>query len=100
MTMALCVKCGAMKHGAFTPCSECRAIPDTEIDIAYTLLFSDHHFEESVLQEISQSMLAGAPRPVLPPEQEEQFLEQARPHMPALMEQVEKLKRAMRDEED
>src|SRR5690606_37279656 len=54
MTMALCVKCGAMKHGAFTPCSECRAIPDTEIDIAYTLLFSDHHFEESVLHEISQ----------------------------------------------
>jgi hypothetical protein len=75
MTVAVCVKCGAIKHGAFNPCVACGERPASEDDLVYSLVLTDHYFPAETLQGISASMLAGKPRPSLPPEQEAQFRE-------------------------
>jgi hypothetical protein len=48
------------------------------------LVFTDHYLTVEKLKEISQSMLDGAPRPSLPPHQEEKFRQSfAHPSAPA-----------------
>ena len=81
MTVAVCVQCGAIKHGAFTPCAECGFDPDTELDAAYSLALTDHYFSRDVLDQISSSIRSGRPRPSLPPDQEDRFREAARPFL-------------------
>ena len=46
--------------------------------MAYSLALTDHYFNDKVLNEISQAMKSGKPRPNLPPEQEEQFINTVR----------------------
>jgi hypothetical protein len=70
MTIAVCVNCGFIKHGA---CGACGSFPESETELAYSLALTDHYFSAETLQEISAAMLAGGPRPQLPPEQEQQF---------------------------
>jgi hypothetical protein len=64
------MKCGAIKHGAFNSCAACGARLLSEDDLACSLALSDHYFSADVLEEVSASMLAGNPRPSLPPELE------------------------------
>jgi hypothetical protein len=71
MTMAVCVKCGSIKYGAFNHCQECGLRRETEIDLAYSFALTDHHFSVDVLRQISSDMKRGAPRPSLPPQQED-----------------------------
>jgi hypothetical protein len=78
MTIAVCVGCGAKKFGAWTTCRACGLLPHTEIDVAYSLVLTDHYFSREVLDQISSDMQRGLPRPSLPPEQEAAFLSQAR----------------------
>jgi hypothetical protein len=73
MTIAVCVKCGFIKHGAFGACGACGAFPETETELAYALALTDHYFAAETLEEISTAMLDGKPHPLLPPEQEQQF---------------------------
>ncbi len=54
MTVAVCVKCGAIKHGAWTPCRECRKTPFGEDELTWSLVLSDHHFDVEVLQQASR----------------------------------------------
>ncbi|HEX2555524.1 MAG TPA: hypothetical protein VHL98_17640 [Microvirga sp.] len=81
MTVAVCVRCGAMKHGGFNPCDACGFEPDTEIDAAYSLALTDHYFTHAVLEEISASIRSGRPRPSMPPEQEEEMRAACRPFL-------------------
>jgi hypothetical protein len=74
MTIAVCVGCGSKKFGAWTTCRECGLLPHTEIDVAYSLVLTDHYFSREVLDQISSDMLRGLSRPSLPPEQEAAFL--------------------------
>jgi hypothetical protein len=78
MTIAVCVGCGTKKIGAWTTCGACGLLPQTEVDVAYSLVLTDHYFSREVLDRISSDMLRGLPRPSLPPEQEAAFLSQAR----------------------
>lgn len=67
--MALCIKCGALKHGAFNPCESCGFRPTEDRDMAYSLALTDHYFAVETLQKIG----AAIPEkgiPELPPEQE------------------------------
>ena len=73
MTVAVCVNCGFIKHGAFTQCSACGHLPQSAINQLYSLVMTDHYFSHEDLNGISAAMLGGKPRPSLPPEQEEQF---------------------------
>lgn len=82
MTIAVCVACGALKHGAFNPCDACGKTPQSEVDLAYSLAMTDHHFRIETLAEISRSMLGGRPRPTFPPDQEERLRREARRIMP------------------
>jgi hypothetical protein len=78
MTVVVCFKCGSVKYGAFNHCQECGLRPETEIDLAYSLAFTDHYFSVDVLRQISSDMKRGTPRPSLPPEQEDYMREAAR----------------------
>jgi hypothetical protein len=62
-----------MKFGALTRCPACNRHPQTDDDFLYSLVLTDHYLTAEKLKEISQSMLDGAPRPSLPPDQEEKF---------------------------
>ena len=79
MTLAICVKCGSFKHGAFNTCRECSYCPitddHTDVDLAYSLAFTDHYFTKERLQQISASMKSGLPRPELPTDQEQEVLQ-------------------------
>jgi hypothetical protein len=46
MTTAVCVRCGAMKFGAFTTCQQCPYTPDNEHDVLYSLAFTDHYYDQ------------------------------------------------------
>jgi hypothetical protein len=81
MTVAVCIKCGSIKHGAYNDCQICGVRPETEIDLAYSLALTDHYFSLDVLREISSDMKRGAPRPSLPPEQEDYMRGAARFHI-------------------
>jgi hypothetical protein len=76
MTIAVCVGCGAKKIGAWTTCRACGLLSQTEIDVAYSLVLTDHYFSREVLDQISSDMQRGLPRPSLP-EQEAAFRSQA-----------------------
>jgi len=94
MTVAVCVKCGAIKHGAFNPCRSCGERPASEDDLVYSLVLTDHYFPVETLQGISGSMLAGKPRPSLPPEQEAQFREMFKTGQGArMMKRIETMNR-------
>ena len=81
MTVAVCVRCGAIKHGAFNYCKACGMRPETETDAAYSLALTDHYFSAAVLNKISTDMLSGKPRPHLSTEQEQHFHEAARVYL-------------------
>ena len=78
MTVAVCVKCGAIKHGAFNACGVCGGRPLSEDELTYSLVMTDHYFSVDDLNGMSAAMLSGKPRPSLPPEQEAEFKEMLR----------------------
>jgi hypothetical protein len=59
MIVAACVKCGAIKPGAFSTCEVCAIRPETEIDLAYSLALTEHHFQVDAVRKISVPFLAG-----------------------------------------
>jgi hypothetical protein len=52
MTIALCLRCGHLKHGALCPCPKCqdKGTGDPQLDIA----FSDHVVASSVLGDLGK----------------------------------------------
>jgi hypothetical protein len=73
MTMAVCFKCGALKFGAFCPCGQCLAAPETEEDLALSLAMTDHYFDVATLKQMGATVAAGTP-PRLAPTTREDFL--------------------------
>lgn len=61
MTVAVCLKCGAMKHGAWTPCPKCRHTPQDPEDKAKHMMTSDHYFSKADLESISTRVQGGLP---------------------------------------
>ena len=61
MTVAVCYKCGAIKHGAFCPCSRCAAVPQSEDDLALSVVMTDHYFDRRTLQRMGTSVREGRP---------------------------------------
>jgi hypothetical protein len=59
MTIAVCFKCGAFKHGAITPCPQCKTTPETPEDQARSIAMSDHHYNRATLERISSSIQEG-----------------------------------------
>lgn len=51
MTQAICFKCGATKHGAFTLCKSCQTRPLSEDDLIKSLALTDHHLSKFSLDQ-------------------------------------------------
>jgi hypothetical protein len=66
MTVAVCIKCGAFKWGAFNPCEKCGAKPNGPDEMALSMAVSDHHFDKPSLERIGAEIRAGRPVPVDP----------------------------------
>ncbi len=61
MTVAVCLKCGAMKHGAWSRCAKCRHDPKDLEDRVKHMLTSDNHFTPFDLEDISTRVRTGQP---------------------------------------
>ena len=61
MTIAICVRCGEQKSGAFAPCPSCAYDPARELDRrvqAKTMWLSEHHLSPEALTKISRQLKA------------------------------------------
>ena len=61
MTVAVCIRCGAMKVGALTPCQECQFDPEENEDKAKAMVLTDHFLPQPELETISERIRAGEP---------------------------------------
>ena len=61
MTVAVCLRCGAFKHGAFSPCRSCGYKPDDDESLTKHLLVTDHFHSRETLQAIAARVKAGEP---------------------------------------
>lgn len=61
MTLAVCLKCGHLKFGAFTRCSQCGTTPDDDESLTKHLLLSDHFHTRAELEAIAAEIRAGRP---------------------------------------
>ena len=61
MTLAVCIRCGAMKVGAPTPCPECQFEPQENDDKAKAMLLTDHFLSETELEKNSERIRTGEP---------------------------------------
>jgi hypothetical protein len=59
MTIAVCLKCGHMKFGAWTPCEGCGYEPDNLEDRAKHLILSDHYYSRQELEKYAQRVAQG-----------------------------------------
>lgn len=75
MTHAVCLACGNMKFGCWVPCKECGKGPHGPLQIAYSIVYSDHHFDLEQLEEISQFIRENGTYPALSPEDEKRALD-------------------------
>ena len=61
MTAAVCLRCGALKHGAFVRCPKCRYSPDDDESLTRHLLATDHFLSREQLEAISERVKTGMP---------------------------------------
>ena len=61
MTMAVCLRCGEIKHGAFNPCPKCGYRPDDDESLTKHLLVTDHYHTADTLRDISTRIKSGQP---------------------------------------
>ena len=61
--MAVCIRCGAQKFGAFRPCVRCGFVPETVVDKAKSIMLSDHHFPPEHLDKFKSTIEAGGQIP-------------------------------------
>jgi hypothetical protein len=59
VTVAVCLRCGAFKHGAFKPCPKCSYTPDDDESLTKHLLVTDHFLNRDQLESISAQVKAG-----------------------------------------
>ena len=61
MTVAVCIECGAIKHGALNPCTECNFVPDDNEAKARSMIVTDHFLSRSDLDGTSERIRSGQP---------------------------------------
>jgi hypothetical protein len=61
MTVAVCLRCGAFKHGAFNACPNCRYEPDDDESLTKHLLATDHYLSQEQLEAVSEQVKSGVP---------------------------------------
>ena len=59
MTVGVCLKCGAMKVGAWSQCHKCNYDPVSPEDRAKHVMASSHYMTKEQLNQISERVKAG-----------------------------------------
>jgi hypothetical protein len=59
MTVAVCLKCGELKRGAWTPCRKCGYTPDDDESYTKHLLVTDHFLSRAQLKDVAGRIKAG-----------------------------------------
>src|SRR5262249_217203 len=67
MTVAVCLKCGEFKHGAWIRCRRCGYTPDDDESYTKHLLVTDHYLSREQLEEVADRIKEGE-RVEFPPE--------------------------------
>ena len=73
MTVAICINCGMQKEGSFTKCPRCDFAPVSDLELAYSLAFSDSNFPADMLAQIGEEIARTGVCPPLPEDQEAAF---------------------------
>ena len=60
MTVAICIKCGAFKFGAWCPCEKCGAWPETEDDYVASFVLTDHFNDMAELEKVGAQIASGS----------------------------------------
>jgi hypothetical protein len=89
MTIAVCFRCGTLKFGAFCPCPDCTATPETEDDLALSMVMTDHYFARPTLEQMGVHIKEGKP-PHLHEQTREQVLASLR--QSGIVEQLRRLR--------
>jgi len=61
MTIAVCIRCGASKLGALTPCCFCQFEPGDNLDKARAMILTDHFLSADDLNGIGLRIQTGLP---------------------------------------
>lgn len=64
VTQAICLKCGASKIGALTPCLKCWFDPATPEEKARSIVLSSHHMDTTSLENAAKAIQAGDTIPI------------------------------------
>jgi hypothetical protein len=59
MTTAVCLRCGEMKLGAFTPCRKCGFEPESPDEQVRSIMLSDQNLDAVSLKEVSEQIGVG-----------------------------------------
>jgi hypothetical protein len=73
MTVAICINCGRHKEGSFTQCRRCDFAPVSDLELAYSLAFSDSNLPADTLARIGADIARTGICPPLPEDQEAAF---------------------------
>lgn len=73
MTQAVCFQCGHIKFGAFAPCDQCQARPQTDDEMIISLAMTDHYFDQATLETMREYILEHGHAPDLDPKSKESF---------------------------
>jgi hypothetical protein len=63
VTLAICLRCGYPKVGAWTICQRCHFQPQTKDDLAKSVLLSDHYRDADSLENITKLIESGGSVP-------------------------------------
>ena len=73
MTVAVCINCGGSKEGSFTKCPRCDFAPVSDLELAYSLAFSDSNLPADTLAQLGDDIARTGICPPLPRDQEVAF---------------------------
>jgi hypothetical protein len=59
MTVAVCLRCAAIKHGAWTLCTRCGFLPEEGEDLAKSVMLTDHCFDRAALDGFAEQIESG-----------------------------------------
>ncbi len=65
MTIAICVKCGARKHGAWSPCDACGHSPFGVDEVTWSIVLTDHYLRPDKLDAVSAHIVGTGTMPAI-----------------------------------
>ena len=86
MTIAVCLKCGGLKHGAFSPCTKCGRSLQNAQELAQSMAFTSHGYSFQELEEIGAEIAKTGEIPIIAERRQRDLLNamQSSPYLPMI----------------